>query len=202
MLPRKQKLTELFIRNLKPAAGAYIVWDTHQHGLAVRVQPTGSKAWYLVYSLCNRVRWYYIGRTDAVGLADARKRAAEIMLDVIRGQDPAAERKAERGAGTFAELPGRYVETYAKKHNKSWAQPDRLVRRYLLPRWGKLLASTISRTDVKALMSSIEAPILANQILAAGSSIFSWAMKEEILAGNPRAHPVGIGAADLLVRLR
>lgn len=133
-LARKQKLTELFIRSLKPEAAAYVVWDTHQHGLAVRVQPTGGKAWYLVYSLRNRVRWYHIGRADAVGLADARERAAEVMLDVIRGKDPAAERKAERGAGTFAELAERYVETYAKRHNKSWRQPDRLVRRYLVPR--------------------------------------------------------------------
>ena len=32
------------------------------------------------------------------------------MLAVAKGKDPAAEKKAERGAGTFAELAGRYVE--------------------------------------------------------------------------------------------
>jgi integrase len=182
---RKTKLTELTVRSLKPAAAAYVVWDDRQHGLAIRVQPTGSKSWYVVYSLRNRVRWYHLGNANAIGLADARKLAAEVMLDVIRGKDPAAERKAERGAGTFAEFAERYLEQHAKKHNKSWQQPDRLVRRYLLPKWGKLQAATIVRADVKAIMAKIAAPILANQVLAAGSSIFSWAVKQEFLAANP-----------------
>jgi integrase len=107
------------------------------------------------------------------------------MLAVARGHDPAAEKRAERGAGTFAELSARYVEGYAKKHNKSWRQPDALVQRYLLPRWGKLQAASITRGDVRTMMSHIEAPVLANQVLAAASAIFSWAVKQEIVGGNP-----------------
>ena len=52
------------------------------------------------------------------------------MLEVARGKDPAAEKRAERGAGTFADLAQRYVERYAKKRNKSWRQADALVRRF------------------------------------------------------------------------
>src|SRR6516225_9426666 len=137
---RKTKLTELFVRKLKPEVRAYLVWDTHQRGLAIRTQPSGSKAWMCVYSYRGRPRWYHLGDANAIGLAAARKLTAEVMLDVIRGKDPAAEKRAERGAGTFAELAERYVEQYAKRHNKSWSQPDRLVRRYLLPKWGKLQA--------------------------------------------------------------
>ena len=37
-------------------------------------------------------------------------------------------------------------------------QADTLVRRYLLPRWGKLSAASIARADVKAVMATIEAP--------------------------------------------
>src|SRR5262249_27899756 len=95
------------------------------------------------------------------------------------------ERRAERGAGTFADLAARYVETYAKRKNKSWAQADRLVQRYAVPRLGKLQAASITRADVKALMASISAPILANQVLAAVSAVFSWGVKEELLANSP-----------------
>src|SRR5215831_13755876 len=182
---RKTKLTELTVRSLKPAAAAYVVWDDRQHGLAIRVQPTGGKSWYVVYSLRNRVRWYHIGSTHKIALTDARTLAARIMLQVIEGKDPVAERKAERGTGTFAELAERYVEQYAKRHNRSWEQADRLVRRYLLPHWGKLQAGVISRADVRAMMARIEAPTLANQVLAAASAVFAWAMKQEILAANP-----------------
>ena len=181
----KRRLTELSVRKLPPAAATYLVWDTHQRGLAIRIHPTARKAWYVVYSRRGRPRWLHLGDAGVVGLADARQMAAEAMLAVAKGKDPAAEKRAQRGSGSFEELAQRYVETYAKKNNKSWQQPDRLVRRYLLPRWGKLQAAAIVRADVKTLMGSIAAPVLANQILAAASAIFSWAVKEEIVAGNP-----------------
>jgi integrase len=181
---RKHKLTELAVRKLKPEPATYLIWDAHTRGLALKVMPTGSKAWKAIYSFHGRPRWLHLGDASVIGLADARLLTAEAMLAVARGKDPAAEKKAERGAGTFAELAARYVEQHAKKKNKSWAQADRLVQRYLVPQWGKLLAPSISRADIKAMLSRIEAPILANQVLAAASAIFSWAVKEEILAAN------------------
>ena len=65
--------------------------------------------------------------------------------------------------------PSATSSSYAKKRNKSWKQADTLVQRYLLPRWGKLQAATITRADVRAMMARIEAPVLANQVLAAAS---------------------------------
>jgi integrase len=59
------------------------------------------------------------------------------------------------------------------------------VQRYLLPKWGKLQASSITRGDVRTLVGHIEAPVLANQVLAAASAIFSWGVRQEIVAANP-----------------
>jgi integrase len=59
------------------------------------------------------------------------------------------------------------------------------VRKYLLPRWAKLDIGSIRRADVKAAMAAIAAPILANQVLAAASAIFSWAVQQEIISANP-----------------
>jgi integrase len=109
------------------------------------------------------------------------------MLEAAEGKDPVAERKAQRTQGAFEELAARYLETYAKRKNKSWRQAERLVRRNLLPYWGKLKAADISRVDVKAMMARIEAPVLANQTLAAASAIFAWAIREDILKANPCA---------------
>src|SRR5262245_34236581 len=86
----KRKLTELSVRKLPPAAATYLVWDTHQRGLAIRIQPTGRKSWYVVYSRRGRPRWLRLGDAGAIGLADARTLAAEAMLAVARGKDPAA----------------------------------------------------------------------------------------------------------------
>jgi integrase len=182
---RKRQLTELYVRKVKPEKSRFLVWDTKQHGLALAVEPTGVKAWKAIYSFHGRPRWLNIGKASAIGLADARMLAGEAMLAVARGKDPAAEKKAERGAGTFAELAARYVE-HARHVNKSWKQGARLVERYATPRWGKLQSSSITRADVKAMLARIEdAPVLQNQVLASVSAVFSWSVKEEILPANP-----------------
>jgi integrase len=181
----KRRLTELSVRKAKPKTAAYLIWDTMQRGLALRIQPSGSKSWVTVYSRHGRPRWLYLGAADVVGLSDARTLAAEAMLAVAKGKDPAAEKKAERGAGTFADLAAKYLEQYAKKKNRSWAQADALVHRFAIPRWGKLQASAITRGDIKQMMAKIEAPVVANQTLAAVSAIFSWGLKEEIVTTNP-----------------
>src|SRR6516225_4438651 len=166
---RAIRLTELSVRKARPAKAAYLIWDTQQRSLALQVQPTGAKAWKCIYSRHGRPRWLHLGDAAIVGLADARTLAAEAMLAVAKGGDPAADKRAERGSGTFAELASKYVEQYAKKHNKSWQQADALVDRFAIPKWGKLQASSVTRADVKQMMARIEAPIVANQTLAAVS---------------------------------
>jgi integrase len=176
---RKVQLRELSVQKAKPKDTAYLIWDAKQRGLALRVQPTGSKAWVCVYSRQGRPRWLTLGDAGTVGLADAREMAGEAMLAVIKGKDPAAEKKAERSKGTFEELAAAYVEQYAKIHNKSWKQAEALIRSHALPRLGKLQAASITRDDIKTMMQRIAAPVLANQVVAAVSAIFSWAIKEE-----------------------
>jgi integrase len=136
-----------------------------------------------VYSR-GKPRWYHIGDA-AIGVDAARKIAAEVMVEVARGKDPVADRMAERGTGTFGELAARYVEEYAKKKNKSWRQADALVRKHLIPRWGKLAAKSVTRADVRAAVGRIESPSVANQVKLAASAIFTWAVKQEIVTANP-----------------
>ena len=182
---RKQTLDELTVQRLPPEPKAFLVWDRKQHGLALSVQPTGQKAYKVVYSFHGRPRWYHLGVVGKIGLADARKLARKIQVRVADGYDPQAERKAERMAGTFEELAQRYLDEHARTHNKSWQQARALVERYCLPRWAKLKPTHITRGDAKALRASIKAPILANQVLASASAIFTWAIKEEIITDNP-----------------
>jgi hypothetical protein len=157
------RLNDVIVKKAKAAKAARLLWDSLQRGLALRVQPSGHKAWCAIYSRAGRPRWLHLGAADIVPLADARVMAAEALLAVAKGKDPAAEKQAERGKGTFSELAAKYVEQHSKKNNKSWAQADKLVRRYALPRVGKMQAAAVSRGDIKTLMARIEAPIVANQ---------------------------------------
>jgi len=179
--PKKHKLTDAYLRNLKPADSAYPVWDTQQQGFVIRVHPTGSKVWYVIYKASGRKRDYRIGAFSALKTDDARRLAGRIMYQVAEGKDPQAERKAARSNGTFEEVHKAYLK-YAGGKNKSWRQAEALVNRNLLPRLGKLKAAEISRSDIRSAIALIKAPITANQILAAASAIFSWAIREEVSA--------------------
>ena len=155
--------------------------------MALSVRRSGHLSYKVIYRLHGRLRWYHLGDHKDIGLKAARELARKVMIQVHEGKDPQAERKAQRGFGTFEELASRYVEEYAKGKNKSWKQPEALVKKHLLPRWGKLKAHTISRDDVKLAIAQIKAPIVANQTLAAASAIFSWAIKE--LVGGVKDNP-------------
>jgi hypothetical protein len=66
----------------------------------------------LVYSVPrpggNRtLRKHFIGTRGVMPLHEARERALGLRLRVERGEDPAAERKAEREAETFKQLAER-----------------------------------------------------------------------------------------------
>jgi integrase len=178
-VPNRRRLNDLFLKKLKPQDRPFLVWDTMQRGLAVQIQPTGQRSWKVIYSFHSRPRWYHIADAKAVGLADARKLAGQIMFKVAEGKDPQAERRAARGADTFEDLAARY-RAYSERKNKSWKQADALVRRHLLPRWAKLPAADVSRSDVETLIARTAAPIVANQVLASASAIFAWAIKQRL----------------------
>ena len=87
-----------------------MIWDVKQPGLALWIRTTGKKSFKVVYRFHGRPRWLHLGDVRSIGLADARRLAAKIVLDVIDGKDPVAERMAERASGTFADLASQYVE--------------------------------------------------------------------------------------------
>jgi hypothetical protein len=148
--PNKRKLTEGFLKRLKPREKtSFLVWDEYTRGLSVRVEPTGATSWMVYYRSCGKPRWYRIGSASSIELKDARKLAGRVLFQVAEGKDPQAERKPERNSGTFEELATRYAEEYSKVENKSWRQADALVRRHLLPKWAKMRAANITRGDVK-----------------------------------------------------
>lgn len=74
-VPNKQKLTTLTVTKLRPTTKPFLVWDTYQRGLALQIQPSGYRAYKLIYRFHNRPRWFHIGAADAIaGCAQACRR--------------------------------------------------------------------------------------------------------------------------------
>ena len=180
--PTKSKLTDRRVQNLKPTGRTTIVWDAVQRGLGLRIQPTGHKSWVVVYRHNRKPRWLTF---PLVSVRAAREKAVEVTLAVMRGQDPAPEKENAGSTRNFSTVAQRYVEEHAKLKNKSWKHASKLVQRYLIPSWGELSIDAITRTDVRRVIGTIQAPMLANQVRLAASAIFTWAVSQDIVPQNP-----------------
>lgn len=93
--------------------------DARLKGLVLRAMPSGVKSFYCEFARGKRV---WLGRADAVGLAEARDSARVILSEVYRGIDPIEARKPKQGVPTFrAFLDGDYA-VWAKANQKAHAQ--------------------------------------------------------------------------------
>ena len=73
-------------------------------GFGLRVSASGRKSWVVLYRSGGRPRRLTLGPYPLLGLADARSKAKAALAVVVSGGDPAAAKRADRDAPTFAEL--------------------------------------------------------------------------------------------------
>ena len=73
------KLTELAIENLKPRAKIYNVWDSEVKNLHVRVQVSGSKAYYVKKNKKTRK----LGDVGVITVAQARQEATQALAEGV-----------------------------------------------------------------------------------------------------------------------
>jgi integrase len=184
------KFTDKFIAALRPKAERYEVWEGG--GFGVRVSRRGGKSWIWVYHFAGRPRRLTLGEYPVMGLADARMKLAEARKLLERGTDPGErevqQRKAEREAETVAELADAYLDNWARPRKRSAAEDERILRKDVLPAWGRRKAKDITRRDVIALLDRIVdrgSPIAANRTLAVIRRMFNWALSRDLVAASP-----------------
>ena len=186
--PNKRKLSDAFVRTVRPDPDRVIVyWDTLQHGLALAVQPSGHRAWKCVYTVPRRgPRWYSIGNAGSISLTEARRLAGKIMVQVAEGGDPHADRLALRGRGSFEQVASRYVDRARQQAEQELAASGRAGHQISAAAMGQAgyRQHQAGRRQGRASLPS-QRPVLANQVLAAASAIFSWAVRQEIVSANP-----------------
>lgn len=204
-------LTVLGVANLQPGASRLEIADEKQPGLYLIVQPSGAKSWACRYRVHGQRRKLTIGPYPRFDLLKARQAAKDALNAVDRGEDPARDKRAARqraalgeaDPGSFYNLARSYIQLYARKHTRSWAETARqiglrfdpsapaefvTIRGGIVERWAARPAGDITRRDVRDALDVImarEAGKLANRTLSKLRKLFNWAIENDHVQTNP-----------------
>lgn len=190
----KTKLTKRVVEALKPGKKDIICWDNELRGFGVKITPKSRRVYFIYYRTAERrERRPSIGIHGVISCENAREIAGKWLRQVADGKDPADERKKQRAAETFAQFAERYMSDYAKGTKKaSTLVTDRInLVQHLLPAFGRISTTAISRYDVIRLHQGMKAtPGAANRSLALLSHMMNIAEKWGIRADgtNPCRH--------------
>ena len=121
-------------------------------------------------------------------------------VDAVALKQAAAEAQKARLVGeTFAHLTARYLECAASgdgmKRGEALAprtldEYRRIFKADVFPALGTIAPGEVTKAHVRALVDSIRAEghaVHANRTLAVLKSVFSWALRKDLIAASPCA---------------
>jgi integrase len=183
----RKRLTDQFVRSVKPSGGQADFWDETLTGFGLRVSTKGKKTFQILYRHNRIQRRMTLGRFQVLSLADARKLARQTLGDAARGLDPASLKSANRNAETFAQLADDYLTLHAKRRKRSWREDERVIKGELLPWWKSRKAKDITRRDIQEVVQRIaeRAPIMANRTLSLIRQVFHYGVNNAWFDLNP-----------------
>ena len=181
---------------ISSSAGPCELWDTRLPGFGVRVgtpsarAPKGKKTWQIMYRLAGRKKHRYkLGTYPTIKLAEAREEARRLLAQVQRGIDPKHEavQAAEDEEYTVERLASEYLERDAKRRNRRWRDKENQLNFYVLPRWGKRPATTITTKDVIKLNDEMQlvGAATARNVYALVRHMFGWAVERQLVQKTP-----------------
>jgi hypothetical protein len=130
------KITKRLIDALMPRPGTEIyVWDSELKGYGVRMMPSGIASYVLKYrNREGRQRKLAIGRVGTLTPDEARNTALLRLADVLKGEDPSADRQQIRKSITVAELCDLYAaDTRGRIKASTFAADKSRIERHVKP---------------------------------------------------------------------
>jgi len=181
------KRTAAFVRSVtKP--GKY----GDQHGLILRVRPSGSKAWIWRGTVNGKRRDLGLGRYPYVSLAEARAKAFEYRKVAMDGGDPALLRSG--AVPTFATATEAVIALHAGRWKSSTTADDwrSSLGTYVLPAIGSMRVDEITSADVMDCLSPIwnAKPETARRVRQRVARVMRWAMAQGYREDNPAGDAV------------
>ena len=177
-MPRRSTLTlsGRAVDALAVSARDVIVWDRALAGFGVRVYPSGRKVYVVQSRAGGGPRRVTLGTHGEITATQARKRAAQVIDRIKRGEEPGP--LLPQAGTTVADLAERYMSAHvAQNCNAHTAGIYRgSLENHILPALGMMPLSLVERAHISALHYRLrETPRAANRALAVLSKMFSLA---------------------------
>lgn len=158
MAKQKFKFSKAALDKLTNTTGAREQYfDTIQHGLSVRVTPSGTKTFRVDFwdSIRKMPVRETIGKYPAIDIATAREFTASRLVDAAKGIDINERNRQAREEQTLNEVFEVWLEDYAKENNKRWAQDKSRYELYIQPHFGNRKISSISSDNIVVWRSKL-----------------------------------------------
>jgi integrase len=164
------------LRQVRALQPGQTLWDSSLPGFGARRQQGETIAYVLKYRTTQgRQRWFTIGQHGAPWTPEsARQQARQLLGDVARKGDPAAEKRAMRKAQTVSELcdlyladaeAGRLMTRRRTPKKASTLATDRgRILRHIKPLLGRKAVGAVMREDVEAFMHDLAAGKTASKV--------------------------------------
>ena len=161
---RHTRLTVNAITAAKPRAKEYTLWDGSLAHFGVRVHPSGVRSFIVQARAQGRMRKITLGRFPEMGIGQARREAAAMLVRLWGGEPVPAPRKKK--VPLFRDFAARYRER--RKHRwkpASLETFDGYMRNRLMPAFGRMRLDAIDHARVSAWFdaASVDRPGAANR---------------------------------------
>ena len=143
-----------------------IFWDRDLPGFGVRVYPSGKKVFVVQTRAFGRSKRVTLGEHGApnFSVADARKKAAEVIARIKTGQPPVPPEPAPDP--TVSDLAERYQREYVAMRCKplTISHYRIMLRKHIVPALGERLVADVEYKDILAFHNSLHhMPTVANR---------------------------------------
>ncbi|WP_448577746.1 tyrosine-type recombinase/integrase [Thermaurantiacus sp.] len=173
-------------RHLLSAAAVEALATPGRHadggGLYLHVRTGGSKNWVVRVQKNGRRRDIGLGGYPKLRLADARKRAAEVLRQIELGLDPVAERKRAAGMPSFRQAAAARHRELEKgfrnaKHRAQWLSS---LEAHVCPVLGDMGIDAIGAAHVRDALLPIwlEKPETARRVLQRIGDVLAWGVAQ------------------------
>lgn len=173
------KFTKKSLDGINASGKRQIYFDEAMTGLAIRVSEIGRVSFYFVYKPGRGAdkKWLFIGKYPAMTPELARLKVRELIGTVAAGRDPVMEAIRDRDAQTVAQALETFMAEHVRQKLKTHtvAQYEGIMRRCVVPSFGKMKIEEVSHRDVARLHHEMrDTPYMANRTLAMLSKFFGW----------------------------